>query len=260
MTTALTKPNGAAAVAERALIQGDLSGLSEAERIAYYTRVCESVGLNPLTQPFEYIRLSGKLKLYAKKDCADQLRKNNNIGIRIVKCEEHEGVYEVTARACTSEGREDEDVGCVTIKGLQGDALANARMKAVTKAKRRVTLSICGLGFLDESEQETVPSEVKAAPVPAKQIEQSENPKATPPQLQAIADLAQRCGFQDRKELNEYLAQHHNIPTGSKLTEHQAQAVILDLQEIVRELQAKQAAKDGIEVLGREPGDDEPND
>jgi hypothetical protein len=29
-------------------------------------------------------------------------------------------------------------------------------MKAVTKAKRRVTLSICGLGWLDESEIETI--------------------------------------------------------------------------------------------------------
>lgn len=29
-------------------------------------------------------------------------------------------------------------------------------MKAITKAKRRVTLSICGLGMLDESELETI--------------------------------------------------------------------------------------------------------
>jgi hypothetical protein len=31
-------------------------------------------------------------------------------------------------------------------------------MKAVTKAKRRVTLSICGLGMLDETEVETIPN------------------------------------------------------------------------------------------------------
>src|SRR5690606_24912460 len=35
--------------------------------------------------------------------------------------------------------------------------LANAYMKAETKAKRRVTLSICGLGWLDETETETIP-------------------------------------------------------------------------------------------------------
>ena len=36
------------------------------------------------------------------------------------------------------------------------NALANAIMKAETKAKRRVTLSICGLGMLDETELETI--------------------------------------------------------------------------------------------------------
>ena len=36
-------------------------------------------------------------------------------------------------------------------------------MKAETKAKRRVTLSICGLGMLDETEVETIPH---AYPVP----------------------------------------------------------------------------------------------
>jgi len=30
-------------------------------------------------------------------------------------------------------------------------------MKAVTKAKRRLTLSLCGLGWLDETEIETIP-------------------------------------------------------------------------------------------------------
>ena len=40
---------------ERVLIQGDLSPLAEADRITYYSRVCESLGLNPLTQPFAYI-------------------------------------------------------------------------------------------------------------------------------------------------------------------------------------------------------------
>ena len=36
--------------------------------------------------------------------------------------------------------------------------LANAQMKAVTKGKRRLTLSLCGLGWLDETEIETIPT------------------------------------------------------------------------------------------------------
>ena len=47
-------------------------------------------------------------------------------------------------------------IGAVSIKGLQGENLANALMKAETKAKRRVTLSLAGLGWLDETENVAV--------------------------------------------------------------------------------------------------------
>ena len=67
--------------------------------------------------------------------------------------------------------REDVDFGAVSIKGLAGDALVNAKLKAITKAKRRVTLSICGLGFLDETEIDTIPTAqpaaIEAAVIPA---------------------------------------------------------------------------------------------
>ena len=43
-------------------------------------------------------------------------------------------------------------MGVVSITGLKGENLANAMMKAETKAKRRATLSICGLGWMDEVE------------------------------------------------------------------------------------------------------------
>lgn len=63
----------------------------------------------------------------------------------------------VTARAQTIDGRDDESTGAVSIQGLKGEALANAIMKSETKAKRRVTLSICGLSGLDESEIDSIP-------------------------------------------------------------------------------------------------------
>ena len=52
----------------------------------------------------------------------------------------------------------------LSIGKLKGDVLCNAIMKAETKAKRRVTLSVCGLGFLDESEIETIPDVVLHEP------------------------------------------------------------------------------------------------
>src|SRR5690606_2532303 len=145
------------ATIESVLIAGDLSKLTPELRLNYYQRVCESLGLNPLTKPLEYIILNGKLTLYARRDCTDQLRKVNGVSVQIVGREMIGDIYVVTARARDRQGREDESTGAVNIKGLGGDALANAYMKAETKAKRRVTLSLCGLGVLDETEVESIP-------------------------------------------------------------------------------------------------------
>lgn len=147
-----------AATIEQVLISGDLNRLSAEQRNIYYKSVCDSLGLNPLTRPFDYIVLNGKLTLYARKDCTDQLRSLRGISIRIVSRETVEGVTIVTAQATDKVGRIDESTGAVSVANLRGEALANAVMKAETKAKRRVTLSICGLGFTDESEVDSIPN------------------------------------------------------------------------------------------------------
>lgn len=141
-------------VIEKVITQGDLAKMSAGERVAFYWRTCESLGLNPLTRPFEYINLNGKLTMYARKDATDQLRKLNAVSVTEVRREKDEelGLLIVYARGRDKTGREDEATGVVAIKGLSGEALANATMKAETKAKRRLTLSLVGLGFLDESE------------------------------------------------------------------------------------------------------------
>jgi hypothetical protein len=153
-----TPPEIGGSLIERVVVQGDLSKLSPADRTDYYSKVCASLGLNPLTKPFDYIQLNGKLTLYAKRDATDQLRKLHKISITITARDRIDDVYVVTAKAKNADGREDESTGAVNVAGLKGDALANALMKAETKAKRRVTLSICGMGLLDESELETIPA------------------------------------------------------------------------------------------------------
>lgn len=146
-----------AATMETALIGGDLKGLRPDQRLSLYNEICTRLGLNALTKPFEYITLNGKLTLYAKKDCTDQLRALRNITIGQGEVKQVGDVITVTVKATLPNGRTDTDMGAVSIGNLKGDALANALMKAITKAKRRVTLSICGLGFVDESELETIP-------------------------------------------------------------------------------------------------------
>ena len=135
----------------------NLARLSNEQRKAYYIEVCKSVGLNPLTKPFDYLQLGGKMILYARKDATDQLRRIHNIDLSISSREIISGVYIVTAKATMPGGRSDESTGAVFIDGIKGEPLANTYMKAETKAKRRVTLSIVGLGWLDESEVSSIP-------------------------------------------------------------------------------------------------------
>ena len=189
MSTAMTAPTTPGQIIDSVITRGDLAKLTAEERTRYYSEVCRSVGLNPMTQPFQYIELDGKLTLYARKDATDQLRQIHGISLTIVSREQVGDVYVVTARATTATGRVDESIGAVpltkengewktaeksgkryfqtngTSKPLTHDAMANALMKCETKAKRRVTLSICGLGLLDETELETIPG-VQPEPMP----------------------------------------------------------------------------------------------
>lgn len=141
---------------EKVLIEGDLAQLSSEERVQYYNALCKSVGLNPLTKPFEYIKLNGRLTLYALKACTEQLRKKNNVSIYDFRTKITEGIFIYTAFLQDGIGRKDIGTGAVSIKGLSGPDLANAFMKGETKAKRRGTLSISGLGILDESELDSI--------------------------------------------------------------------------------------------------------
>jgi hypothetical protein len=129
MTTDITKLDPAGTL-EQVVIQGNLQQLTPGQRVEYYSRVCQSLGLNALTQPFNYITLNGKLTLYARKDATDQLRKIHRVNIHIVSRERIDDVYVVTARATLPDGREDEEIGAVNIAALKGDNLANALMKA----------------------------------------------------------------------------------------------------------------------------------
>lgn len=183
---------------EQVLIKGDLSSLTSQEQVMYHNKVCDSLGINPLTKPFEYIKLNGKLVLYARRDCTDQLRTLKNVSVEITKREMISDLCVVTAKARMPDGREDEAIGAVSTQGLKGDALANALMKAETKAKRRVTLSICGLGFFDESEVETIESretrEAKAREIQERVIENLPPPEYDEDIDSALADEPKEVG------------------------------------------------------------------
>jgi hypothetical protein len=140
---------------EAVVIGGDLSKLTPEQRVQYYQSVCKSIGINPLTRPFNYITLNGKLTLYATKDAADQLRNLHGVSIDDVDITSDAENIIVKVKGHDDKNRSDVEIGVVSTKDMQGN-LANVKMKAVTKAKRRLTLSLCGLGWLDETEVETI--------------------------------------------------------------------------------------------------------
>ncbi len=203
----IIKANNTATILEQVILGGDLEKLTPGERVLYHNRVCESLGLNPLTQPFAYIKLNGKLVLYAKKDCTDQLRKINAVSIEPPKVDYIEGMVIVTVTARDKTGRTDSDMGVVAIEGLKGDSRANAIMKSITKAKRRVTLSICGLGMLDETEIETIPD---AQPVTT-EVAHTEQLAAPPEHWCDIHG----CAFEKRTSKDGATWYSHKLPDGS---------------------------------------------
>ena len=143
---------------ENIIADGDLSKLTAKQRVEYYQKTCESLGLNPITRPFEYQKFNGKIVLYARKECSEQLRFLHKVSIVKMEKEIINDCYVVTSYAETADGKKDVATGAVSIAGLKGEALSNAMMKSETKSKRRATLSICGLGFTDESEISSIPN------------------------------------------------------------------------------------------------------
>jgi len=219
-------------VIEAVITKGDLARLTPQEKTKYYAEVCRSVGLNPFTRPFEYISLSGKLVLYARREATDQLRRLNGISLEVVARDVSDGILTVHVRAQDKTGRVDEDFGAVSIKGLTGEALANATMKAITKGKRRVTLSISGLGFLDESELDSIAPHERAAPADTKaQLDSfagvAEVPETVDPEtgevlvhgeaLEALARETAAKGTEPLRELFRELTQRQRDELGTAI-------------------------------------------
>jgi hypothetical protein len=158
-----------AAVTASIIIDGDLSRLHPSDKVLYYRGYCERLGLDPFTKPFDLLRLQGREVLYLTRSGAQQLNKMHGVSHQIISRElmAEPGIFQVIARATLPDGRFTESMSAVSIANLQGEQYCNALMKAETKAKRRSTLDLLGLGILSEEEAVTLPGErVDIAPPP----------------------------------------------------------------------------------------------
>lgn len=154
-------PTTGARVIESIVLRGDLSGLGPAERAKFYTQMCEGLGLNPHAQPFAFLKLNGKEVLYATRGATDQLaamhRLNREVidGPKVIDLAGTKLVFCVV-RATLPGGRTETAVATVPLVDP-----VNVLMKCETKGKRRATLSILGLGVLDEVELDTIPANIQ---------------------------------------------------------------------------------------------------
>lgn len=141
----------------QAAISGNLAKLSAEGQVKYYNALCKFTGLNPLGFPFEWITFQSKLKLYPKKECADQLRGVHKISAKIIERTFFDDICMVRVMSTTPDGRQFESTGAVPYsKGMAPLDRCKAIKVAETQAYRRGTLGIVGLGnLLDEDTEPT---------------------------------------------------------------------------------------------------------
>lgn len=200
---------------------GDTAALTPEQKLTYYKARCEAAGLDNRTAPFQFIRLQGREVLYATKGATDQLASNHGIRVEIQSQATENGVRTVVVRAVAKDGRQTDDIGVVPVEGLKGGDLANAFMKAVTKAKRRAILSLCGLGMLDESELDTIKDMGHAGPATSSAAPEPTAPSAvgfiTIPQAKRFFAIAKTAGKTD-DEIRSYLNDTLGIEKSAQIT------------------------------------------
>lgn len=153
---------------------GDLGRLNDQQQLQYYVYECRRIGLDPASRPFAWIKLNGKLVLYADRRCGDMLSTKHGYSTEILEgpCLKKFGdasVLYCRVKATMQNGRSVEDIGTLPVSDI-----VNGLMKCLSKAVRRATLRLAGWGGLDESELETIPASAKSPAAPIVVLQQGQ--------------------------------------------------------------------------------------
>ena len=160
------------AIAQMQASGKDTGSLTAQQRAGYVTALCRALRLNPLTNPVQFIRLNGKEVLYVTRTATDQLAAIHGLNRKTVRGPEIVDIAGMKVALCTVEvtlpnGRSETATATLPVADP-----AMLYMKLETKAKRRGTLAILGLGLLAEEEAESIPGAERVdlapdAPTPA---------------------------------------------------------------------------------------------
>jgi hypothetical protein len=145
------------AIAQMQASGKDTGSLTAQQRAGYVTALCRALRLNPLTSPVQFIRLNGKEVLYVTRTATDQLAAIHGLNRKTVRGPEIVDIAGTKIAICAVEvtlpnGRSETATATLPVADP-----AMLYMKLETKAKRRGTLAILGLGLLAEEEAESIP-------------------------------------------------------------------------------------------------------
>lgn len=230
---------------------GDLSGLTKEQQAIAYLEACRDLGLNWRTKPFIIAKVgNGPATLYPTVEGIEQLAAIHHVDTHVDGETMLEGIYSVRVRAVLPNGRGATKTGKMFVKGMNGQALANAMMKAESKAYRRAVRAVVSLNSyrptdptakpIFEPPEPAIVAEAVALVIeppqeePAAEIDagdEADIPTAEvrelTPQQQAIAALAKHArrvlGHADRADFATWIIEHGFDPTN--LTPEQVAAL-----------------------------------
>lgn len=163
----------------------DLTNYSEEQRQQYVEAVCEHLDV---PSELNLVRLiwsdegdgARHLVAYALKGATDIIRDKKKITTENLTSQVIGGSIAFTATGKDKEGRQEIAVGSAYIDGLKGKSLDNAIMTSQTRSTRRMTLQFVGGGVLDESEVNTVTTNINTQSTPLSQLSLAPQPTVPP--------------------------------------------------------------------------------
>jgi hypothetical protein len=131
--------------------------LTHEQRAGYVVALCRALRLNPLTNPVQFIKLNGREVLYVTRTATDQLAAMHGLNRKTIRGPEIVDIAGMKVSLCTVEVSLPNGRSETATATLKVEDPAQLYMKLETKAKRRGTLAILGLGLLSEEEAESIP-------------------------------------------------------------------------------------------------------
>lgn len=239
------------------ILKGDWKDLTPAQRVEGYIALCRSLGLNPLTKPFDLLEMRDRTTLYLNSAGGAQLGALHKASYHITRVETEpvaDTVMLVRAyvKVRLPDGRENEDVGIKTCNPKDVNDYIRAYKSAITNGRLRAIKGLIGLNVVVEGDEEEIPearvvsveiAEASAESAPA-QTETPQQPAEPAPEARQgngrrrIADLsreevnaelrrlAQEFYQMSDLQLHEYLQSHYRVDSVEELGDNTARALL----------------------------------